>query len=387
MTKKKLGIVLESGPQIGGCYQYQKTLLHAIRSYLGDYYDISVYTDTKGWIKWCREEKITCYEVYWKLPKLNNIVDWLGARIPCVMKLYYTYFTDIGRKIRSTKPDIMLMSLPTSLGFYGVKSITHCMDLMHRYESRFKEVADEYDYRELLYNCQRLTADIVITDSKLGRKQYMESYCLGKLRRPRVVSLPYISAVSTLTEKEPTGEEVALLPENYVFYPAQFWEHKNHLNLVKAIELLKCDIPDIKLILVGSEKNSKRRVDRYISEHDLSDNVETLGFVSNELLAYMYKHARGMIMPSFFGPTNLPPLEAMAYGCPVAVSNNYAMPEQVGNAGLLFDPNRPEEMADCIRRLWTDDCLRQELSKRGKQRTTRYGEKEFASRLHKIIEM
>ena len=66
-------------------------------------------------------------------------------------------------------------------------------------------------------------------------------------------------------------------------------------------------------------------------------------------------------MPSYFGPTNIPPLEAMALGCPVAVSNKYAMPEQVGDAGLLFDPDSPEEIAKCIKAMWLDDKLRQKM--------------------------
>ena len=91
-------------------------------------------------------------------------------------------------------------------------------------------------------------------------------------------------------------------------------------------------------------------------------------------------------MPSYFGPTNIPPLEAMALGCPVAVSNKYAMPEQVGKSGLLFNPDSPEEMAECIRKIWVDDKLRNKMIKLGYQKIQRWTEVEFGKRLNKIID-
>ena len=91
-------------------------------------------------------------------------------------------------------------------------------------------------------------------------------------------------------------------------------------------------------------------------------------------------------MPSYFGPTNIPPLEAMALGCPVAVSDKYAMPEQVGDAGLLFNPNSPKEIAECIRKLWCDNALRQNMIKKGYKRVCRWTQKEFGERLKMILD-
>lgn len=174
-------------------------------------------------------------------------------------------------------------------------------------------------------------------------------------------------------------------PRKYIFYPAQFWKHKNHLNLLKAISLLKNSIKDIHLILVGSEKNNCKEIERYIIENDLQNEVTIFGFVSDANIIYLYKHAVAMVMPSYFGPTNIPPLEAMVLGCPVAVSNKYAMPEQVGKAGLLFNPDSPEEIAECIKKLWTDEKLRDEMKVLGYQRVKRWTEKEFAERLIQVL--
>jgi glycosyltransferase involved in cell wall biosynthesis len=155
---------------------------------------------------------------------------------------------------------------------------------------------------------------------------------------------------------------------------------------LKAVNLLKSTVPDIHVVLCGSEKNYLKCIKRYISENELENNVTILGFVSNEKILYLYRHAVALIMPTYFGPTNIPPLEAMALGCPVAVSNKYAMPEQVGNAGLTFNPDSPDEIADCIQRLWTDEELRQILIERGYKRVKKWGKREFEQKLLDILD-
>ena len=91
-------------------------------------------------------------------------------------------------------------------------------------------------------------------------------------------------------------------------------------------------------------------------------------------------------MPSFFGPTNIPQLEAFATGCPVATSRIYGVPEQVGDAALLFDPRSVDEIHDCLLRLWTDDDLCKELAAKGREHAARWGQPQFRERLREIID-
>jgi glycosyltransferase involved in cell wall biosynthesis len=90
-------------------------------------------------------------------------------------------------------------------------------------------------------------------------------------------------------------------------------------------------------------------------------------------------------MPTFFGPTNIPPLEAMALGCPVAVSDIYAMPEQLNGAGLLFDPTSVEQIAAALHRLWTDDELCMDLARKGVERTKQWAQPQFTEHLRQIV--
>ena len=102
------------------------------------------------------------------------------------------------------------------------------------------------------------------------------------------------------------------------------------------------------------------------------ENLIELGTVNCDLsereVVALYKRATALVFPSLIGPTNIPPLEAMVLGTSVLCSDLFSMPEQVGHAGLLFDPFDVEDMAEKIYRIWTDENIRKELVKRGYDR-------------------
>lgn len=354
---KKVAIVLDVYPQCGGEYQYAKLIAECLRDFKNFNFKLIAFCTNDHWVSWCKNNHIEYFCVSWKMGSPVR-----SLKYPIYSRIRSMYMTDVGRIIRKENINILFMtSQLMNTPNLNVKVITPVHDLMHRYESNFPEVQCNYERRESIFKCQAKYANVILTDSQLGRRQFIESYLDNSNNAPRVVSLPFVVPEHIRQMKE----EYISVPDKYVFYPAQFWKHKNHLNLVKAIQILRDDIPDIHLVLVGSEKNNYELIDQYISDHKLKDHVTIMGFVSDENITYLYKHAVGLVMPSYFGPTNIPPLEAMALGCPVAVSNKYAMPEQVGKAGLLFDPDSPEEIADCIRRLWTDDKLRQSMIESG----------------------
>ena len=305
-----------------------------------------------------------------------------NIRFPFFAKIYNMYMTPMGRLIRRERIDLLFSTQQgVFIPNYFTKIVVPVHDLMHRYETRFPEVKAEYEQREVLMRSHARYATGILVDSKLGKKQFEESYIEKKTKTPRIIPLPFVVPQHIYECRE----ELVDVPDKYVFYPAQFWKHKNHINLVKAMEILKDRIADIHLVLVGSEKNCCSKIKRYIKDKSLEDNITFLGFVSDEKITYLYKHAIGMIMPSYFGPTNIPPLEAMALGCPVAVSNKYAMPEQVGKAGLLFNPDSPEEIADCIEQLWLNSKLRETLRKRGYKQIERWTPKDFENKIVRIV--
>ena len=175
------------------------------------------------------------------------------------------------------------------------------------------------------------------------------------------------------------------LPKKYFFYPATFWLHKNHAGLFSAIAKLRERYADIRLVLAGARQNGYDEAFDKVEQLGISQNVIFLGYVPDSHMFELYRNARALLMPSFFGPTNIPQLEAFVAGCPVAAAGIYGVPEQVGDAALLFDPKSVEGIAACMERLWNDDALCEDLIAKGKKRAREWGPVQFSARLEEIV--
>jgi glycosyltransferase involved in cell wall biosynthesis len=257
-------------------------------------------------------------------------------------------------------------------------------DLMHRYEPYFPEASGygRSRYRDAYLRdlCQHARG--ILVDSEMGKQHVRESYATPE---DRLFVLPYIPPAYLSEANVSAGMDKYHLPSKYIFYPAQFWEHKNHVRLINAVAEVRNDLPDIRLVLVGSQKNGYRAVCREVEKLGLQGHILFAGYVPDHDMAEFYRRAQGLVLPTLFGPTNIPPLEAFVLGCPVAVSSIYGMPEQVGDAGLLFDPYSVEDIANSIRRLWSDDDMCNKLRLQGKQRAAAWGPEQFACALHRIV--
>jgi glycosyltransferase involved in cell wall biosynthesis len=151
----------------------------------------------------------------------------------------------------------------------------------------------------------------------------------------------------------------------YLFYPAQFWAHKNHRTLLKAL----AELDGYDLVTVGSDKGQFEHVRGLAADLGVADRVHFLGFVETDDLVALYQHAHALVYLSLFGPENLPPLEAMALGCPVVAAAVPGAREQMDDAAILVEPYGAEQVAEAVRRLG-DERLRADLIARGRQRAS-----------------
>jgi len=233
-------------------------------------------------------------------------------------------------------------------------------DLQHRLHPWFPEVgADGYwAHRELAYaNFVRRAAHL-LTGTEVGAGQI---HALYGVPRERISVLP--QPVPPVADG-PMKLVADLAGERFLFYPAQFWAHKNHVNLLHALK----QVDGVTLALTGTDKGNLAHVRRTAAALGLERRVRFLGFVSAAEVAWLYRHAVGLVYPSFNGPDNLPPLEAFALGCPVAVADYPGADEQAGDAALRFDPRDPQSIAREMRKLCEDERLRGELARRGRER-------------------
>lgn len=383
--KPKLGLFLSSNPSQGGTYQYSLSVLNALLTY-SKKYDIQITYIDSSWEKTLAVFGVTGQRLQFQLYVRLIAALWREFNLP--LKWWHLFASKCipnVKMMRAERCSLWLFPAQDCWSYQAcVPSLVAIHDLMHRYERSFPEVSRWRRFQRLERHYRQIcmTASGIVVDSEMGRQQVIESY---SPEPDKVFPLPYVPPSYLFSESDADEYQIQNLPKKYLFYPAQFWAHKNHSRLLKAVACLVLELPDLQLVLVGGPKGAYQAVNKLIMALGIGERVKILGYVSMSQMCTIYRGARFLIMPSLFGPTNIPPLEAMALGCPVAVSNNYAMAEQVGSAGLLFDPYSVEEISAVIARLWNDDRLCAEMSKRGIEKSREWTQEHFNKQLESII--
>ena len=158
------------------------------------------------------------------------------------------------------------------------------------------------------------------------------------------------------------------LPGEVIVYPAITYAHKNHSLLIEAIAGLRGEFPDLRLVLLGKPGPGEQHVMAAIAAQQLGAIVRRPGRIPDADRDGMYQVANVLAFPSKYEGFGVPVLEAMVHGCPVVASNTTALPEAVGDAGLLVDPNDLDGWTAALRRVLTDRGLADELRRLGRER-------------------
>lgn len=251
--------------------------------------------------------------------------------------------------------------------------ISNNWDIGHRSTHSFPEVMlnGQYEIREGFYKNVLPKALLTICESETGCQELINYTCLGK-HKIRIMPM-FAGGVSSLNVPASSMlliiERLGIVPFKYFYYPAQFWAHKNHVGLLKAFKEFKKKNDGYKLVLNGSDRGNKQYIINKAEEMGLKNDVVFLGFISNEEVYSLYKFATALVMASHFGPTNMPPIEAMELGCPVACSDIGGHHEILGENAVYFDSFDYESICSAMneivsnRNLWLEKINRQkELS-------------------------
>lgn len=371
----RVGVLSLSDERWGGVYQYTLSLLEALK-----------YLENKFEIFQIRNENF---------PRILNkdvvIQDTKGI----VLKFKRVFHAFTGIKLGNLVPgfnipdaDLIISPTITLLPYHiGKPYIVTIHDFQQEYYPEFFTLKEKI-IRKIIYRTGKY-ANLVVCESEFVKKDIVRFLGVGE-EKIRVIPSPppsYLTCIKVNEKKMTEIKKSYNLPDKYIFYPANFWYHKNHIKLLEALFLIKKKYgEEIPLILVGSKQNNFDDVMRKIKELGLQNQVKYLGYVPNKAMPYLYKLATSLVVPTLFESVSLPIWEAFYLGCPVISSDVCALPEQVGDAGLLFDPHNAEDMAEKIYRIWTDDGLREKLVKRGYERVKNFTLENYAKQWEKIIE-
>jgi glycosyltransferase involved in cell wall biosynthesis len=164
----------------------------------------------------------------------------------------------------------------------------------------------------------------------------------------------------------------------FLLYAGRISPHKNVVRMIEAFSALKTELekegayPELKLIIIGDDLSGNPDLRRTVVRSDVQNDVRFLGFVPIEVLRIFYDEAKIFVFPSLYEGFGLPPLEAMVHGTPVVTSNVSSLPEVVGNAAVLVNPENVFEIMRALHRVLMDQALRDRMKERGYQQAARF---------------
>jgi glycosyltransferase involved in cell wall biosynthesis len=271
--------------------------------------------------------------------------------------------------------------------WYGVPSVGTVHDLAQL------QVEDKYDRWRMFYArsllpafMRRLTRVISVSEAT-GRDLVNRAGVAAE--SIRLVPNGFDQNRFQSTDRAAAAKRVASrwnVVDPYLLYVARI-EHpgKNHVGLLEAYARLRATGLRHKLVLAGSPWSGADVVEATARELGIADDVVFTGFVPNEALGDLYAAADVFVFPSLFEGFGIPLLEAMMAGVPVCASDRASIPEVVGDAGLLFDPDDSSSIETCIRRLLEDPQLRQRMIRAGRQRARAFTWEAAAGRVVNVL--
>ncbi|MBM3777041.1 MAG: glycosyltransferase family 4 protein [Acidimicrobiia bacterium] len=265
------------------------------------------------------------------------------------------------------KPDVFHAPhyvLPPAVPCRSVVTIHDCIHL--RFPQYLPNRAAWLYARASMWSAIR-RADRVLTVSEASKQDLLRYFGV----RPDKVVVTY-NALDERFGRTMDEEAIGRVRERYqlhhpfVLYVGTVKPHKNLVRLIDAFEGLRREgFSDLKLLIIGDEISKYPALRHAVHQHKLHKHVRFLGFQSDDTLAVLYKLAAAFVFPSLYEGFGLPPLEAMAYGTPVVTSNVSSLPEVAGDAAVLVDPYDAIDIRDGIRRVLTDQALRDTLREKG----------------------
>ena len=296
------------------------------------------------------------------------------------------------KKLIKYKIDIVYFLSPNDLSqsLEKLNYITTLWDTCHRDEPEFPEVRDNKEFERREENYKRILpkATAILVDSETSKANVVNRYNVDS---DRIYVMPFIASETIIrkiginkTKKINIQKKFNL--DSYIFYPAQFWAHKNHIYILNGLRLLEIKYGiKISAIFSGNDMGNKLYVERYAFKLGLQDRVHFPGYVSDEEMVELYRQSIALVMPSYFGPTNIPPLEAFKLGVPVLYPDKKGMRDQVGNAALLMDLKDPNSMAINLKAIIEKKDLRERLVNLGYEKYKYYQDFDHTKILNDIF--
>jgi glycosyltransferase involved in cell wall biosynthesis len=281
-----------------------------------------------------------------------------------------------------------LVHFPTQVGYITqLPTVYQPWDLQHLHYPEFFSASD-VSTRERVYRALCGQARYVCVQTEWCKKDIVDKYNVDPRK---IIVIPW---GSVLDAHEPPSESVVQaaikkfeLPEEFFFYPAATWPHKNHSLILRALQKMKNeDGRTVHVYCTGMSTPYRGELNALAQELGVRKQFHYLGFVAPEELQAVFAAATAMIFASKFEGFGLPILEAFSARLPVLCARATVLPEVAGDAALYFDPDAPRQLVDGMQLLLDNAQLRQDLIEKGKMVLSRYSMKNTALSFQRLYE-
>jgi glycosyltransferase involved in cell wall biosynthesis len=378
---KKIAILAFSDKYIGGVYQYTQSLIDALKEDKSREYIIFCNSDDNRFDRYGLEVRKV------DKPKMTKFVKIVRA-FQFLLFIRKSWFFTKEEIDKFSDIDLFLSSSISAYPhFYIAKPFVFTLhDMQERYHPEF---FSKYERLSRWLNNRTLarTANKIICESTFVKNDIVK---FTGIRGDKVLIIQSPPPENFLNYKFKRDRfEIVKkkynLPDNYIFYPAQCWFHKNHIKMLEAFEIICKKYDDVGLILAGSKQKNYNNLIKRIDELNLNDRAKHLGYIDYEDLPYLYKMSCFLMMPSLFESVSIPIYEAFAMEVAVCSSNVVALPEQVGDAGIIFNPYDLNDMVEKMDLYLKNQNLRQEKASLGLKKVANFNHDAYKNKLLTVL--
>ena len=259
-------------------------------------------------------------------------------------------------------------------------------DVAHRILPHFPEFNSNqiFEKKERRLNLFLASASHIITCNDVAKNDIKTLYNVID-EKIITLDLPCPNWVKNVSEDNLVLKNNGLFKNSYIFYPAQFWTHKNHIRLVLAAQIMKEQNINLKVVFSGYDKGNKSYLLKIVKNLGLEDDVVFLDYVNQKQLAALYNNAYAMVYPCLAGPDSISALEAMFFNCPVLISDHLGYNQQLKKAALYFNPLDESNIVEKIKIL-NDVQIKDELLSNGRLLISQLKSKNYIEKCLNLID-
>lgn len=392
MGIKKINIAIFVGSKLesGGGHQYEYKLSNILKKYHNDNsIEFKFYALDVGFKKLFSDLDININIIKENIFQKKHRILLSNLFFYKIFSKIKMNFCTIERILAKDKIDLVYFLSPNAISqaLNDIPYIFTLWDLGHLEELEFPELTSEriFESRELMYTKSLKKAFKVIVDSDYSKQYSINKYNLDEKRVEVLKFLPNIRVADN--EGSIDIKKIYNIKNDYIFYPAQFWAHKNHMYILKAIKILKEKKNiDLDVVFSGSNRGNLEYILKKAKELGVDDLIHYAGFVPNNQIPSLYKQSLSLVMPTYLGPTNIPPLEAFFYNTSVCYSDKPSFREQVGDAVFYMDLKDPHSLVENIITIKNNKELVDYKLQKGLEILASWTEEDFYKSLIKIFE-